>query len=217
MRLKATPMSVRSAPTPSPSPEARPSGPRLGRRRRRDFLATLPIVALLPLLLLPFAGTNATTNGSLIINQTELASRPTSGAAWDALVSVARGSLGTPDLTDQNDQHGVRVFATALVAARLNDSTLRLKARNGIMAAIGTERVGASNSTLSLGRQLSAYVMAADVIDLAGTDDATFRSWLSAIRTRILGGHSVWDSLLHTHESSANNWGAFAGASRIAA
>ena len=138
MRLKATPMSVRSAPTPSPSPEARPSGPSLGRRRRRDFLATLPIVALLPFLLLPFAGTNATTNGSLIINQTELASRPTSGAAWDALVAVARGSLGTPDLTDQNDQHSVRVFATALVAARLSDATLRTKARNGIMAAIGT-------------------------------------------------------------------------------
>jgi len=165
----------------------------------------------------PAAGIKATTNGTLIISQSELSTRPTSGAAWDYMVQVARGSFGTPDLTDQNDQHGVRVLAAALVSARIGDTTLRTKARNGIMAAIGTEQVGANNSILSLGRQLSAYVMAADIIDLSGSDDTTFRTWLSAIRTRILGGHSIWDSLVHTDQSSANNWGAFAGASRIAA
>jgi len=216
MRLKATPISVRSTPTPASS--TRPTvSTSPNHRGRRDLLSVLPIIALLAFLLVPAAGMKATTNGTLIISQSELSTRPTSGAAWDYMVSVARGSFGTPDLTDQNDQHGVRVLAAALVSARIGDTTLRTKARNGIMAAIGTEQVGANNSILSLGRQLSAYVMAADIIDLSGSDDTTFRAWLSAIRTRILGGHSIWDSLVHTDQSSANNWGAFAGASRIAA
>src|SRR6476620_6640485 len=177
MRLKATPISVRSTPTPASS--TRPTvSTSPNHRGRRDLLSVLPIIALLAFLLVPAAGTNAVTNGTLIISQSELSTRPTSGAAWDALNSVARGSFGTPDLTDQNDQHGVRVFAAALVAARINDSALRLKVRNGIMAAIGTERVGAGNSILALGRQLSAYVMAADIIGLSGTDDTTFRAWL---------------------------------------
>lgn len=214
--MKTTTMSARNAPTPTP-PSTDPARAPRSRHRLRDWLATLPMALLLPALLLPISGTAAATGGTLIINQSELSTRPTSGAAWDALVEVARGSYGTPDLTDQDSQHGVRLFAGALVAARLDDSALRTRVRDGIMAAIGTERVGAGNSTLALGRQLSAYVMAADVIDLAGSDDATFRSWLSAIRTKVLGGHSTWDSLVRTHESSANNWGAFAGASRIAA
>ena len=211
MLTRDAPPRTRTSSSTDPARAAR------SRHRLRDWLATLPMVVLLPALLLPFSGTAATTGGTLIINQSELSTRPTSGAAWDALAEVARGSYGTADLTDQDNQHGVRLFAGALVAARLDDSALRTRVRAGIMAAIGTERVGAGNSALALGRQLSAYVLAADVIDLSGSDDATFRSWLSAVRTRILGGHSIWDSLVRTHESSANNWGAFAGASRIAA
>lgn len=214
--MKTTTMSARNVPTPTPL-TAEPARVPRRRHRRRDWLATLPMALLLPTLLLPISGAAAGEGGTLIMNQSELSTRPTSGAAWDALVVVARGSYGTPDLTDQDNQHGVRLFAGALVAARLGDSALKARVRDGIMAAIGTERVGSDNSTLALGRQLSAYVLAADVIDLAGSDDATFRSWLGAIRTKILGGHSIWDSLVRTHELSANNWGAFAGASRVAA
>src|SRR6185503_10224938 len=217
MRYKALPLSIRSAPTPrAPRPSSRPPSP----RRRVDPKTVVSLIAFLSLgvfLVVPRSGTSAATGGTLIINQAELASRPTSGAAWQAMVDVARGPLGLADLTDQNNQHGVRVLATAFVAARLDDVTLRAKAAAGIMSAVGTERVGAGNSTLALGRQLSAYVLAADIIDLSGSNDSTFRSWLSAIRTRVLGGHSIWDSLVRTHEYSANNWGAFAGASRIAA
>jgi hypothetical protein len=85
------------------------------------------------------------------------------------------------------------------------------------MSAIGTERVGANNSILALGRQLGAYVLAADLISLDGADDARFRDWLAAMRTAQLGGHGRWVTLIGTHEDSMNNWGAFAGAARIAA
>ena len=177
----------------------------------------MTLLLLLPIVVLPLSQPAMAVGGSILISPAQLAARPTSGAAWTALLNVAQGSLGAADLTDQNNQHGVRTLGVALVAARTGNAALRTKARNAIMSAIGTERVGAGNSILALGRQLGAYVMAADLIDLSGTDDTTFRNWLGPIRTKVLGGHSTWTSLVNTHEDSANNWGGFAGASRIAA
>jgi hypothetical protein len=85
-----------------------------------------------------------------------------------------------------------------------------------VVAAIRTQRV-CNNATLSLGRQLMAYVLAADFAQLTGTGEAKFRSFLTTIRRKIIGGHSIWNSLYRTHVRSATNWGAYAGASRIAA
>ena len=110
MRYKALPLSIRSAPTPrAPRPSSRPPSP----RRRVDPKTVVSLIAFLSLgvfLVVPRSGTSAATGGTLIINQAELASRPTSGAAWQAMVDVARGPLGLADLTDQNNQHGVRVL-----------------------------------------------------------------------------------------------------------
>jgi hypothetical protein len=153
----------------------------------------------------------------LLMTRAELMALPTSGKAWEALVGFAGGDFGRPDLHDQNARHDVSTLGAALVFARAGDQTYRDRARDGIMAAIGTEREGADNSILALGRQLGAYVLAADFIGLDGPDDARFRTWLSEIRTKTLGGHGRWTTLVGTHEDSANNWGAFAGASRIAA
>lgn len=153
----------------------------------------------------------------LLMPREELMALPTSGAAWEALLAVADGPQGRPDLTDQNERHGVIALASALIYARTGEPAYREQARVAVMAAIGTERPGADNSILSLGRQLGAYVLAADLIRLDGDDDVTFRRWLSSLRTRELGGHGRWRTLRGTHEDSANNWGAFAGASRIAA
>jgi hypothetical protein len=146
-----------------------------------------------------------------------LAALPMSGAAWNDLKAVADGSLGTPDLTNQDNKHSVMTLAVALVAARTGSAVYREKARAAIMSAIGTESVGAGNSILALGRILGSYIVAADLIGLDGTDDATFRTWISALRTLNLGGHSRWYTLKGTCEDSSNNWGAFACASLVAA
>ena len=142
---------------------------------------------------------------------------PTGGPAWDELMLWANQPPGDPDLRDQDNRHGVLTLAAAMIYARTGDPSYGDRARAQIMAAIGTEEEGADNSILSLGRQLGAYVLAADFIGLSGPDDERFRAWLDTIRTRDLGGHSRWRSLVGTHEDSANNWGAFSGASRIAA
>jgi hypothetical protein len=142
---------------------------------------------------------------------------PTRGRAWNALVAVADAPFGRPNLRDQDTKHGVSALAAALVYARTGDTAYRRKARDAIMSAIGTEKRGANNAMLALGRQLGSYVLAADFIDLSGGDDAEFREWLTDIRTRNLGGHGRWQTLKGTHEDAPNNWGSFAGASRIAA
>ena len=77
-------------------------------------------------------------------------------------------------------------------------------------APLGTSAPKLTNSILSLGRQLGAYVMAADYI---GYRDPAFVSWVSAIRAQDYGGHSRWYTLTRTATNSANNWGTFALAS----
>ncbi len=153
----------------------------------------------------------------LLLSRAELLALPTSGPAWDALRAIADGPTDRPRLRDQDARHGLTTLATALVYARTGEPSYRDDARRQILRVIGDEREGAGNAILALGRQLGSYVLAADFIDLDGADDQRFREWLDGIRTRELGGHGRWRDLTGTHEDSANNWGAFAGASRIAA
>lgn len=153
----------------------------------------------------------------ILMPRAELLSLPTSGTAWTGLKAVADAPLGTPNLCNQDSQHHLRTLAAALVYARTGIASYGTKARAGVMAALPTQIVGCNNATLALGRQLAAYVLAADFADLSGTSDTTFRTWLSAIRTKVIGGHSTWNSIKVTHQLAPGNWGAHAGSARIAA
>jgi hypothetical protein len=149
----------------------------------------------------------------LWISPGELAARPTSGAAWDRLKRTADGAAGPAAVADQDSDHDIVTLAAALVFARTGAPAYRQKAADGIGAAIGTE---AGGRTLAAGRNLPPYVIAADLVGLAAHDgalDARFRDWLRGVRTANLDG----DTLVATHESRPNNWGAMAGAARIAA
>jgi hypothetical protein len=151
--------------------------------------------------------------GTVWIAAGELAARPTSGPAWDAVKAAADGPLGTANIADQDSDHDVRTLAVALVFARTGVGSYRAKAAQAISAAIGTE---AGGRTLALGRNLASYVIAADLIDLGHADaalDARFRAWLDQVRREPLEGRT----LISTHEDRPNNWGTMAGASRIAA
>jgi hypothetical protein len=78
------------------------------------------------------------------------------------------------------------------------------------MQAMETENGG---RTLSLGRELLAYIIAADLVGLEPDEDLAFRAWLDAVRSEDLSGRT----LISAHEDRPNNWGTHAGASRIAA
>jgi hypothetical protein len=210
------------APSPdSPAPsDDHGSRPWRTRRRTRASSAAAVSVGLVVALLVTVAAFSATASaagGYILMPRSELLARPTSGTAWANLVDVANGSLGSADACDINSDHHLRTLAAALVFARTGDAAYGTKARAGVMAGMASQKDGCDQAVLSLGRQLTGYVLAADFANLSGADDTKFRAWLSAIRTKNIGGHSTRYALNRTHNISVNNWGAYAGASRIAA
>jgi hypothetical protein len=143
------------------------------------------------------------------IHPDELAQLPTSGAAWEQLLATANSSMGTPDLSNQDDPTNVRILAKALVFARTGQQDYRNEVIQTCMAAIDTEVGG---RTLALARELAAYVIAADLVGLPSEEDSRFRTWLRRTLTEELSGRT----LVSTHEDRPNNWGTHAGASRAA-
>lgn len=154
------------------------------------------------------------------------------GVAWNNLVARANATWGAPDLACQTSVTGADALAGALVYARTGNTALRSKSANAIIAAQESLNSTAEYNdpnlhcgyrprTLSLGRQLAGYIIAADLINLKQYDpaaDTAFRSWLIEIRdVELEGSNSTYGkSLRKTYENWAHNWSAFAGASMIA-
>ena len=148
----------------------------------------------------------------ILISRDEIALLPASGQAWGYLKGKADQAWRQPDITNQDDEENVRVLARAFVAVRLGltgaggpyrDSVIR-----SCMAIIGTE----GGRTLALGRELMAYVVAADLVGLPAEDETRFKAWLGPVRRKNLDGKT----LISTHEVRPNNWGTICGASRAA-
>jgi hypothetical protein len=103
-------------------------------------------------------------SAGLWISASEMAMLPAEGPAWEHLLAQAAQPCGEPDLGDQNDQTNVCVMAKALVATRTGNAVLRGAVLEALARiADGTPYRGRA---LALGRELAAYVIAADVIDL---------------------------------------------------
>lgn len=149
------------------------------------------------------------TSKGIWISSEEVAALPTTGISWRKLKRRADMPLGVPDLSNQDDMENVKVLAKALVYARLGNSIYRDEVIDACMMAIGTERGGRS---LSLARELAAYVISADLVGLPPKEDERFRNWLRAVLKENLQGRT----LVSTHEDRPNNWGTHAGASRAA-
>lgn len=145
----------------------------------------------------------------LWLSASEIAALPTTGPAWRSLEAYARVPLGQPDLSNQDDPTSARILARALVAVRTQDAAMAQSVAAGLRAVKGTEKGG---TALSVGRELLAYVLAADLIGLSGEDRRDFESWLRRMQSRSHGGRT----LRETHEQRPNNWGTHAGATRIA-
>jgi hypothetical protein len=136
----------------------------------------------------------------------EVQALPVSGPAWEHIKGAADSVIGPPNLSDQDQDHNVLILAKALVYARTGESGYRIEVIRNCLAAIGTEQGG---TTLALGRELAAYVIAADLIGFRGEP---FTAWLRQCRRTALDGQT----LIQTHERRPNNWGTHAGASRLA-
>jgi hypothetical protein len=143
------------------------------------------------------------------IGAAEISKLKMSGAAWENLKATADQSAGAPKLSNQDDPCNVKVMAKALVYARTGVEKYRTEVIAACTAAIGTEKGG---RTLALGRELIAYVIAADLVGLPESEEQRFRAWLRECLTQNLEGKT----LQSTHEERPNNWGTHAGASRVA-
>ncbi|MDX1412847.1 MAG: alginate lyase family protein [Candidatus Promineifilaceae bacterium] len=149
------------------------------------------------------------------ISEDELAQLPTQGTAWENLIITAAEKVKKPDLGDQDDDSNVIVLAKALVYARTGETDHRNDVRDAIEY-ITTENTEKGGRTLALGRELVAYVIAADLINLPELDpdlDQLFREKLTELLTKKLQNGRT---LTNTHEQRPNNWGTHAGASRAA-
>ena len=160
--------------------------------------------------------TQPAAGGYILLPRSELMALPTSGPAWAYIVETASAQWPPPDFNDQDNQTNSLALAAALVYARTDDAAMRLKARDAIMAAIPTFD-GDLESGLGPLRQSSGWVLAADFVDLEGSDEAAFRDFIERVLTQRTGTHGRWYDVVTTHNDAANNWGGWAGAARIAA
>lgn len=138
----------------------------------------------------------------------ELARLPVEGPAWEALVRAADGPSPLPRLRDPDDDADVIVLAQALVFARTGERRYREQVAATCAAAMNTERGG---DCLALARNISGYVLAADLVGLPEELDGRFRDWLRSLLTLRLEGRTI----VSTHEGRPNNWGTHAGAGRL--
>lgn len=155
----------------------------------------------------------------LWISPDRIATLPTSGPAWDELLAVANSDAGSPQLRDKDDDTNVKILAKALVYARIGGVEYRDKVVRAIKK-VTLDNTEDGGNTLALGRELAAYIIAADIINLAEIDpdlNQQFKEKLRELLTKVIKG---WGSpnktLVETHEQRANNWGTHAGASRAA-
>jgi len=152
-------------------------------------------------------GADETSDG-IWISPAEIIALPDHGPAWDALVAQAQKPIA-PNLSDQNDPSNVRVLARALVAVRTGSAQAREEVLRALEKVQGTE---AGARSLSVSRELMAYVIAAELVGLDGAQRDKFEIWLRAVCEQDFKGRT----LRSTHEDRPNNWGTHAGASRLA-
>lgn len=133
------------------------------------------------------------------ISSAELASLRAHGSAWRTVLAVAEGELGSADVADQDSRHDVKTLACALAAAKTGRADLRAKALDALSSAVGTE---AGARWLAIGRNLGAYVIAADVLDVRS---GPVHDWLSGFLTRRLRNNNDPDVQQTLHQAAWNS------------
>jgi hypothetical protein len=166
----------------------------LGRSRLLVFVAIFGILGLAWLYV-----SRAATNNGIWVDKTSLLSLPTTGAAWDAMIVEANklpADGSGADISNQDSNHDQYTLAAALACARTASATYCTKARAAVMDAVGTEiytlttpRSPATNQWLPVGRNLGAYIIAADVLNIRATSDSQsdgtkFQNWIASFKGR---------------------------------
>lgn len=168
-------------------------------------MTTLLIFALIfgALGMILLRNSRATTNNGIWVDKTSLLTLPNTGKDWDAMIVEANklpSNGDGADISNQDSNHDQHTLAAALVCARTASATYCPKARAAVMDAIGTEvytlttpRTPATNQWLPVGRNMAAYVIAADVLNIRTTSDSQsdgsrFQTWVASFKGRFGSG-----------------------------
>ena len=153
------------------------------------------------------------------ISPDEIDQLPDSGPAWNSMKAAADRFVADSHfvLANQDDKRDSEAMAAAMVWQRTGDPSYRAAVEAGCLDVIGQEDQdfpGENNTSLELSRNVCAIVIAAELIEWSDPEaEASFRSWVSMIRTY---EREDGRSITSTHEDRPNNWGTHAGASRLA-
>jgi hypothetical protein len=127
----------------------------------------------------PSAAPVAAAGSHVWLSTTALLALPMHGAAWDR-VAATRFVGANANVSDQDSNHDIATMGAALYAVRTGDQATRDRVIAALTAAIGTE---AGGRWLAVGRNLGAYVIAADLI---GIRSGPIHNWLAQFMTRTL-------------------------------
>jgi len=179
----------------------------------------------------------------MLIDSARLASLPTSGTAYTSMKKTADTAMATMSLTTPTSKSpwlpnygdsstgvgkGAATLAAALVYARTGDARYRDFVIRVNRFVIGSEDSASTNGTsdadkvLATMRQISGYVLAADLVRMdpnvtgsrSGYTSTAWKTWLGALRTKSIGSGNC--SSIFNCNMKATNWGAWASASRTA-
>jgi hypothetical protein len=179
----------------------------------------------------------------MLVDAARLASLPTSGTAFSAMRQTADNAITTMDVSAPassaspwlpnygDPSTGVGKSAATLAAALVYARTGDVRYRDFVIKVnrfvIGSESSPSTNGTssdsvvLATMRQISGYVLAADLVGMdpsvtgsrSGYTSTVWKTWLGALRTKLIattGFRSIVDN-----NKRASNWGAWASAARI--
>jgi hypothetical protein len=135
---------------------------------------------------------------------------PDSGKAFEAVKAEADEPAVAPVLSADHEDLDLRVLAKAYLFVKTGQQHYRDEAISMIDQTRESENGG---RTLELGRNLLGVVIAAELVGLPSPQRELFEEWLDGVRREELNGRT----LISTHEDRPNNWGTYAGASRMAA
>ena len=136
------------------------------------------------------------------------------------LPSAYRGENYNARVGDQNNNAESIALACAIYYQATGGTWAQTKGKN-ILLAVGAD-ISSSNGALSPGRNLTGYVIAADLLDLSSSDSTAFASIVLDILARNYGGFgtpSGWPTgtLLACAARRPQNWGAYCLSSVTAA
>lgn len=150
------------------------------------------------------------------ISNSQINNLPISGPIWANLLAGAQQNTNNPNLSDKTDDTDIYVLAKALVYARTSQTQYKNEVLIAISSAIGTE---AGSGILAVARNVQAYIISADLIDLKNESPdlyLAFAQWLATLRTVVFDGDGPAYSIISCHNNRPNNIGTHCGATRIA-